>query len=363
MQIDVLTKAITDCVYSDTTQIKDIAKSFQKYDDILIFGTGGSSLGSKALISLKSGICNKKNNIKFFENVDAQSFLNKLSLINKKNCGIIVISKSGNTTETIMLFSTLLEMWPDFDYATNAVAITIDSDNELHKIAKQHSIQIINHPQYIGGRFSVFSIVGLLPSCIFGIDIDQFLKGAQFAIENGINIEEMCTQIKNGINQHVIFCYSDYLCDFGKWCVQLISESLGKRKDFGITPINAIGTIDQHSMLQLFLGGPKDKMYSIVTQNIQPKTVALLNGNMAGYNIGDLMLAHQKSTIDILRKNAYTQVFAYDQFNEYNMGHLMMVFVLQTIEIAKHFNINPFDQPAVEASKSAILQNLCLLHK
>ena len=182
-------------------------------------------------------------------------------------------------------------------------------------------------------------------------------------IENGINIEEMCTQIKNGINQHVIFCYSDYLCDFGKWCVQLISESLGKRKDFGITPINAIGTIDQHSMLQLFLGGPKDKMYSIVTQNIQPKTVALLNGNMAGYNIGDLMLAHQKSTIDILRKNAYTQVFAYDQFNEYNMGHLMMVFVLQTIEIAKHFNINPFDQPAVEASKSAILQNLCLLHK
>ncbi len=358
MEIGELKDVLLLCPYDDVSYIKSIGDELKHYKDVLIFGTGGSSLGAKALIACKSGIDNCKNNFHLFENTDAQSFLNKVGNIDKKNALVIVISKSGNTTETIMLFLTLVELWKDFDFQNNAIAITMQSDNDLVNIANTLKMRIIEHPQYIGGRFSVFSIVGLLPAYIFGVDIDAFLQGARDAIENPVATRDVIQQIKHGIRQHVMFCYSDFLVEFGKWFVQLVSESLGKRPDFGITPITATGTIDQHSMLQLFLGGPSDKFFTVVTQSQQQQTPHIKTTKMAGHNIAHLMLAHQNATIEVLKEKAYVQILEYKKFDEESIGNLMMQCVLQTIAIAEEFNINPFDQPAVEKSKIIVMEKL-----
>ena len=359
MQISELKDVLLKLPYNDVLEIQNISERCKKYKDVLIFGTGGSSLGAKALISFKAGICNYKNNFHFFENVDAQSFLNKISSIDRSSALVIVISKSGNTTETIMLFATLLELWKDFDFQTDAIAITVPSENnELLALAKTLKMRVIEHPEHVGGRFSVFSVVGLLPAYIFGCDINAFLLGARQAIEQPADNNDALQQIRCGIRQHVMFCYSDFLAEFGKWFVQLVSESLGKKSDFGITPIFATGTIDQHSMLQLFLGGPSDKFYTVVIQTEQQSTPCINVGKMVGHNIARLMLAHQNATIEVLREKAYVQVFEYKKLDEKALGNLMMQCVLQTIAIAEEFNINPFDQPDVEKSKQIVIANL-----
>ena len=165
------------------------------------------------------------------------------------------------------------------------------------------------------------------------------------------------------IREHVLMSYSDMLEDYGKWYVQLVSESLGKTEDFGITPVRAIGTIDQHSMLQLFLGGPSNKLFTIITQksnfktpNIDTKLSSNVIKKLNNHNIRDLMCSHQKATIEVLRKKASVRVLEFEQFNIQTLGFLMMLSFIEVVTIAKLANINPFDQPAVEESKRLVLK-------
>lgn len=355
-------------------QVIAIARDFEKYDRVLVFGTGGSSLGAKALIEFKTLFDGCISKICFIENVDARSFSNVISVCDPLKTGVIVISKSGKTTETLLLFSTLIEIWPDFDWARNAIAITENStDNDLMAIAKQKNMKILDHNKKIGGRFSVFSIVGLLPAAIAGVNINSFVDGArkllrQITDENcGIygEIRRVVGLLNQGVTEHVIFSYSDFLAGFGKWAAQLISESLGKRKDFGITPINATGTVDQHSMLQLFLGGPDNKYYTVIIQknNFPVKAIntavdTTVMRRLNGHTIGELMNAHQRATIEVLRRKSHVRVFEFDELSEEALGYLMMLSFVETIAIANLLNINPFDQPAVEESKKLAMAYL-----
>ncbi len=373
-QIDTLD--IFKVVYDDISDIKKIAEEFNKFDDVIVFGTGGSSLGAKSLVNFHSQNNNIRNKVHFIENTDSRSFLNKISKCNKNKTGIIVISKSGRTTETIMLFLTLCEIWKDFDYEHNAIAITENSENnDLKNIALQKKMRVIEHPKKIGGRFSVFSIVGLLPSSIQGISIESFLNGAKKVIDEikSINNPEDSKifmdiineyeSYKNGsINQHVLLTYSDFLNDLGKWFVQLTGESLGKSENFGITPITTTGTVDQHSMLQLFLGGPSNKFFTILMQeqnDITPNININLKSNVLdsinNHNILDLMNSHQKTTIEVLMKKAPVRIISFKEFNEENIGYFMMLSFIEIITIAHLANINPFDQLAVEESKKLVL--------
>lgn len=364
-------------LYEDTTPIKNLAKKFDNYEKILIIGTGGSSLGGKSLANFQSMYNGEDSRVIFIENTDSLHFINTIQNCDPENTGVIVISKSGRTTEPLMLFLTLCELWPNFDYKNRAIAITeLSENNDLKTLSESKGMQVVEHNPKIGGRFSVFSVVGLLPALLAGVDIDIFIDGAKNVINDILNTEKpedcqlfkdilsMYEVFKSGkIREHVLMSYSDMLEDYGKWYVQLVSESLGKTEDFGITPVRAIGTIDQHSMLQLFLGGPSNKLFTVITQksnfktpNIDTKLSSNVIKKLNNHNIEDLMRSHQKATIEVLRKKASVRVLEFEQFNIQTLGFLMMLSFIEVVTIAKLANINPFDQPAVEESKRLVLK-------
>ena len=411
-----------------TDYIKDIAKTFDDCDDILVFGTGGSSLGGKCLVNFQAQYDGFDPRVTFIENTDSRSFMNKLENCDPEKTGIIVISKSGKTTEPLMLFLSVLEIWKNFDYKRKAVAITeLSENNDLLTLADSLEMRVFEHNKNIGGRFSVFSIVGLLPALLGEVDIDSFISGAKTVIDEIKNTEkwEDCGIFKdivmmhkvfaNGkVDQHVLMSYSDMLEDFGKWFVQLVGESLGKTEKFGITPIKATGTVDQHSLLQLFLGGPCNKLFTVVVQkhnldspkisnrllskpNISEeilgahvpenrsvydiheasrngatqklpercrlweksiKTDSKIINSLRGHSVHELMLSHQRATIEVLRKKAAVRVLEFEEFNIGTIGFLMMLSFVEVVTIAHLAEINPFDQPAVEESKKLVLQYL-----
>ena len=361
----------------DLTPIKKLASEFANCDKILVLGTGGSSLGGKCLVNFQANVSGSEPRVIFMENVDSLSFRNVVNKCNPASTGLIVISKSGRTTETLMSFLTLCEMWKNFDYENRAIAITeFSDDNDLRKIATSLNMKVLEHNPKSGGRFSVFSAVGLLPALLGNVDIDAFIKAAQkvlMEVKEDPNARtfsdayEMYDKaFKNGvINQHVIMPYSDMLEDYTKWAVQLISESLGKSKDFGITPIRAMGTVDQHSMLQLFLGGPANKFYTIIvaknnehTLPIQTTVDGKVIDHLKGHTVNELMYAHAQATIQVLKAKAPVRVLEYDQIDIATLGGLMAKNFIEVLVIAHLANINPFDQPAVEESKRLAIQYL-----
>ncbi|MDR2458483.1 MAG: hypothetical protein LBD43_00070 [Holosporales bacterium] len=356
--------------------IEAVANKFSDCEKVLVIGTGGSSLGGKCLVNFETLYSGRVPRITFLENVDSRHFMNVIGSCDKDRTGIIVISKSGRTTETLMLFASICELWKDFDYAGRAIAITeLMETSTLMKVAESKGMSVLEHNPKIGGRFSVFSIVGLLPALLGGVDIRMFTDGARTLIDHITkasfpdeckifsDIVDMYNVVRSGRGSiHVIMAYSDLLGDYCRWAIQLISESLGKSEGFGITPVGATGTIDQHSMLQLFLGGPSDKTFTVITQRHNTYTPGLncdLLGPLHGRCIHDLMLSHQQATIDVLKEKAFVRVLEFDEFNVWVIGYLMALSFVEVITIAKLAGVNPFDQPAVEASKKLAMCYLC----
>ena len=368
-------------IYKDHTDVFKAAEQFKYCDKILIIGTGGASLGSKCLVNFYSKYTNTDSRVVYIENIDARTFISTIQYLNPKTTGLIVISKSGMTTETLMLFLTVIQTWTDYDFQNNACVITkLSNNNDLLSIAKSMNIKVIEHNSNIGGRYSVFSIVGLLPAVLAGIDIEQFLSGANFILNKFQDYQSSLEIISNiqwlyksflagKINQYVLFTYTDLLNDFGKWFIQLVSESLGKSKNFGITPIHTVGCIDQHSMLQLFLSGPLNKLYTLITQNNNidiTKVNTSISGDILKYlnnhSINDLMVAHCHTTTEVLQQIAPVRTWNFDEININTIGQMMMRSIIEVIGIAKLVNINPFDQPAVEKSKHLVLEHLLKLN-
>jgi glucose-6-phosphate isomerase len=357
--------------------IESAASRFVDCERVLVIGTGGSSLGGKCLVNFEALYSGRAPRVTFLENVDSRHFVNVIGSCNKDRTGIIVISKSGRTTETLMLFASICELWKDFDYAGRAIAITeLSESSTLMKIAAAKGMSVLEHNPMIGGRFSVFSIVGLLPALLGGVDISTFTDGARTLIDQVIkatspggckvfsDIVDMYNVVSSGrVNVHVIMAYSDLLGDYCKWVIQLISESLGKSESFGITPVGATGTVDQHSMLQLFLGGPPDKMFTVITQRGNILTARVdcdLLGPLHWCCIHDLMLSHQQATIEVLKEKAFVRVLEFDELNAWTVGYLMALSFVEVITMAGLAGVNPFDQPAVEASKKLAM---CYLGK
>ena len=231
---------------------------------------------------------------------------------------------------------------------------------------------ILDHDPGIGGRYSALSLVGLLPAMIVGLDplavregaadvLAPVLDGAppefvEPAIGAAISVG-LATE--NRVTTTVVMPYVDRLADFGLWFRQLWAESLGKNGK-GTNPINALGTVDQHSQLQLYLDGPRDKMFTVMMLNcagsgpiVEPSLAddeAL--GYLSGKSMGDLMDAEQRATAKTLvRNNRPTRIFRLSSLDERMMGALMMHFMLETIIAAHLLNVDPFDQPAVEEGK------------
>jgi glucose-6-phosphate isomerase len=359
--------------------LKPFAERFQTFEDVLILGTGGSSLGGQTLLSLRNPK-NKSPRFHFLDNIDPNTFHNLFSTISVEKTGVIAISKSGNTSETLMQLLICLQQWlvplSQANLKDHFLIISEPHDNGIRLLARTYNLPCLDHPTDIGGRFAVFTIVGMLPAMIANVDVNAIRLGARQVLSSTLAAikTQDCLPLqgalahmalaKKGATQTVLMPYIDRLTTFTLWFRQLWAESLGKRnadkEGQGITPIQALGTVDQHSQLQLYLDGPRDKIFSIITLDhvensfkvtLPPVGHASID-LFQGKTMGDLMMAEQKATIDTLRRHQCpTRVIHLKTLDENTLGGLMMHYILETLAMAHLMNVNPFDQPAVEEGK------------
>lgn len=348
---------------SDLKQIRQFAISISSYKKVVVLGVGGSSLGGKTLCALNH---NFEEKIEFLESIDPSTVSHRLKNIDFKNTFFLVISKSGETVETICQTLIILDKLKALkvkNFAQQFLFITEFTNNSLFKIAKKIGAETFAHPK-IGGRFSCFSIVGLLPAMIAGVDIKKIRAGARKNIDEFLNdgestISSCASQLwlyEKGFTNNVIMPYIDSLKNFTDWYRQLWAESLGKN-NFGSIPINSMGTVDQHSQLQLYLDGPKDKFFTFITaknylHDFAVKDLAGCKTLFGAKKLSKIVEVEQSTTIEILNlKKLPIRIFEVDKLNEEELGWQMMQMFLEVIMIANVKNIDPFDQPAVELRK------------
>lgn len=367
-------------IVRDNRQIQIIKKSASIFNNckfIVIIGTGGSSLGGKMLVSAL-GNSNKK--LFFAENVDPDTIQKLVSQIDLNHTGFIIISKSGETIETLCIyfyFLNIIKLRNIKIYKTTLV-ITERKPSTLKKIQEEENYHFLEHDKNIGGRYSVFSAVGLIPAQIAGINIKKFCDGGKTVLNQILNAKKpeatapiksalvKINLMKKGYNQSVLMTYSDKLKNFSDWYIQLWSESIGKNKK-GSTAISSRGTVDQHSQLQLFLDGPNDKFITILGFEKPPRSIKLkcrisknnIFESLNNKSMGDLFFAEKKATSkSLIRQKIPLRLIDLSPMNEDLLGKLVMSFFLETIYSCKLLNVNPFDQPAVEEGKVLALKFL-----
>ena len=362
----------------DLDALQPIVDRFrQDFNDVIVLGTGGSSLGAQALCALaESGFGPSEGapQLHFIDNVDPHSLEAVIGGIDLRQTGLIAVSKSGLTAETItqfLLCDAALADAVGADRGRHGVVITEPGESPLRALAQARSMIVLDHDPGVGGRFSVLSLVGLLPAMIAGLDAAAFRAGAGKvmqpvlgnaapksvapAIGAAVNV---ALARERDIAMAVMMPYCDRLDLFALWFRQLWAESLGKR-GLGTTPVRAVGAVDQHSQLQLYLEGPRDKLFTLVLLDnagrggrVDPAQATGPLAYLAGRTIGDLMNAEQRATAETLIRNGCpTRLIHLPRLDECVLGALMMHFMLETILAARLLRIDPFDQPAVEQGK------------
>ena len=331
-------------------------KKFSKYKTIVVIGMGGSILGAKSIYSFFKKKIKKK--VFFFDDLDENQHL---KFKNLKNYCVVVISKSGNTLETItnfeLIFSKHLKK-------NKLIFITEIKDNVLMSLAKKLNAEIIEHKDFIGGRYSVLSEVGMFPAALMGLDIKKF-KGLQILIKDKNfvsslihNVASIYTFMNQGKNNSVILNYDSDLIELSNWYQQLTSESLGKNGK-GITTMMTSAPNGNHSVLQLYLDGPKDKFFTFFnssnkfTKNkISNKIITENMKFLKNKNLRSIITSQCNATKNIFKlKNIPFRYFSFNKNNEFELGKIFTFFVLETILLARLMNVNAFDQPAVEQVK------------
>ena len=344
--------------FSFKFKLQDL-KKFNKFEKIVLIGMGGSILGSKAIYSfLKKKI---KKKVIFFDNLDKDKLNNFKSKNNKENCLFIVISKSGNTIETISNFIDLKILKNN---AKNIIIISEKNENILYSIAKKYNLFFIEHKKYLGGRYSVLSEVGVVPSYFMGINIKNLRinlqkyfgnKEKSFLKQSSISLSQI---IKKNFYKNLIFLnYSPKLEEFLFWCQQLMAESLGK-KGKGMLPTISNSPKDHHSVLQLYLDGPKDKIFYLFSENVRKSNKIKTNiitkklDYLNNKDLDEIKNAQKNAIKKVLIKNKIPfREFKINSFDEKTLGELFSYFILETSISGRLININPFNQPAVEQVK------------
>ena len=364
-------------VHQDTHSFKEYASSV-KQKDIVVIGIGGSTLGTYAIYKFLKHSKNLSKKLHFLESTDPIELQSKIETIDLKDALFIVISKSGTTVETVSIWKYINSLIKCDK--TNTVVVT-ENDSKLNAYAKTNEMQTFEIPKDVGGRFSVFSAVGLLPLAIVGLDIDKLLAGTLEVYNSFFEKKEYYERIlkkarffaeyKNSFNINVVFSYSSRLEGFNKWYIQLWGESLGKidinSTKQGLTPVGIIGPIDQHSFLQLIVEGRRDKTVTVVkVDNFEndlkiPKVV--LEGleelsYLENLNFSSLINEQADSTIQAINdlNDIPCDVIAMNSVSEKSIASLMYEYELLTSVVAKFLYIDAYDQPGVEAGK-IILKN------
>lgn len=341
--------------YLDNFILKKWSRSFAHY---VVFGIGGSSLGGQAL---KSALA-RDSSVTFCDNVDPVEFSEILKTLDLEKTGFLVISKSGETLETLCQMLIAISLYKRDEVKYHITAITENKRSSLSSICADYSINLISHPSDIGGRFSVLSPTGMVVANLMDLRCRKILEGAREAISDLNSLktgtEFIASSYFNGISNNVIFSYSERLYNFAFWIRQLFAESTGKEGN-GITPIVAKGAVDQHSQLQLYLGGAADKNFTFFIENFNndieiPDCCKRCSGLafLEGKSMCDVIIAEAKATAHALcEKNLPVRTFFIEYLDEKVMGYLFMHFMLQTLIVSDILHVNPFDQPHVERGK------------
>ena len=319
-----------------------VIKKYSKYKNIIIIGMGGSILGTKSIYSfLKQKI---KKEVFFFDNLDLNLYSEYKKIKSLKNSCFIVISKSGNTLETLTNLNTIFSKSL---LKNKLIIITELKDSNLIKIGNRFNAEIIEHKDFIGGRYSVLSEVGMFPAALMNLNINKF-KNLKKLINNKYFVRSLINNVSSiyalnqrGIKNSVILNYDSQLNNLSLWHQQLVAESLGKNGK-GVTPIVSACPKDHHSLLQLYLDGPKDKFFTFFSSYAKKSN-----------KIESIINTQCEATKNIFKKKRIPyRSFIFKKNDESELGTVFIFFILETILLARLMNVNPYDQPAVEQVKN-----------
>ncbi len=334
--------------YSDSYTKKSLSK-YKNFKNIRIIGMGGSSLGTRAIYSFLKHKIKKK--LIFFDNLETNKIKDKKKHLN------LIVSKSGNTLETIVNSNIYINK---FD---QNIFITENKKNYLHVLANKLKSEIVHHNNYIGGRYSVLSEVGMLPADLMGLKPDHFrqfnllIKNKRFLNNLIQNVTATIFFLKNKKINSIILNYDEKAQNLFNWYQQLIAESLGK-KGKGLLPVISSLPKDNHSVMQLYLDGFKNNFFTFFytheNKSLKIKNSKILSSQkyLKNRNLSEVIYAQKKATENVFsKKNIPFRSFEIKKRDEKTLGELFCFFILETILIGKSLNLNPYDQPAVELIK------------
>jgi glucose-6-phosphate isomerase len=370
--------------HGDLAAIGVAAARLRAASDVMLLGTGGSSLGGQTLAQLAGhgtvAGAGRGPRLHFVDNLDPDSYGALLERLPLADTRFVAISKSGGTAETLMQVIAALAAVADAGLKARIPELflgltepaTAGRRNGLRDLLGAHGVAMLDHDPGVGGRFSVLTNVGLLPAALLGLDIAAIRAGAAAALApvlDGRAAAEVPAALGaalsvalaegRGKSVSVMMAYADRLERFTRWYVQLWAESLGKDGK-GTTPVAALGPVDQHSQLQLYIAGPRDKLVTVITTGAAGRgprmdaALARLAGepDFAGKCIGDLTAAEGRATAETLAKSGCpVRTMHLARLDEASLGELLMHFMLETLLAAHLLGVDPFDQPAVEAGK------------
>ena len=354
--------------------------------DIVILGTGGSSLGAQALAQVNGwqvAGCVPADGISlhFLDNLDPVAMQRALSTLDPQTTRVFAVSKSGGTAETLIQTLAFIAWYEGAGLGERIADHVLGlseprrpgAGNALRECLEPYGVSFLEHDPDLGGRYSVLSAVGLVPAALAGLDVAAVRKGAAFVLDAALDPASCATSapvVGAALNaafmaEHpeanisVLWAYSDSLRRLTAWWVQLWAESLGKDGK-GTTPLAAVGPVDQHSQQQLYLGGPRDKLVTFIETSARGKGPRIEAGlaqklgaaSYAGKAIGDLTECLQRATMETLAANGIpVRRIHIDEVNAETIGALLMHFMLETILTGHLIGVDPFDQPAVEEGK------------
>jgi len=336
--------------YQNSYESKKILK-YKKGSNFRVIGMGGSSLGANAIYDfLKKKI---KKNFLFFDNLQ-----NNTKVKNKKKYTNLIISKSGNTIETIVNANILIKK------KDQNIFITEKKNSFLHILANKLKAEIIHHNNYIGGRYSVLSEVGMVPSELMGLNSSKFkqlnnlIKNKKFMNNLVSNVESILYFSKKKKFNSVIINYDEESDSLFRWYQQLVAESLGKKK-LGILPIISNMPKDNHSVMQLYLDGFQNNFFTFFyvqeknSHKVNNQFILPTHNYLKNKNLSKITLAQKQATENVFRKKRIPfRSFEIKNRDEKTLGELFCFFILETILLGKSLNLNPYDQPAVELIKT-----------
>ncbi len=374
----------------EVDKIMEAAKKYGEFENFVVVGIGGSALGVQAIQtallhpawnSLERSARSGYPRLFVMDNVDPEHIAALMDLINPSKTVFNVISKSGSTSETManyLVVRGLLESL-GLDPKTHLVFTTDPNEGALRKISIDEEIPNFEIPSNVGGRFSVLTPVGLLASAVVGVDVKAMIDGAKESVSNFISQEDTLKNpvlfnaalhylySKKGKRISVMMPYSNALYTLADWYRQLWAESLGKEKDLtgevinaGQTPVKSLGTIDQHSQVQLYMEGPNDKIITFLKVEKFRRNVRIPKiyedkkefAYLGGKEMSKLINSEQEATaLALTEKGRPNLTVSFEKIDAKEIGKFFAYYESLVATVGYLYGVNPFDQPGVELGK------------